>query len=264
MIRKAIKLALHTLGYDIVKRNNTVQPGSLSQKTAQLKTPPDFESEHIAILKTVIPYTVTSPERIYSLIESVRYVLHNDIKGSFLECGVYKGGSMMTIALVLLQEGVTDRDLYLLDTFEGMPLPEERDVDLWGKPAMNEFSKNRISDASSTWANASLEDVKQAMASTGYPMEKVHFVKGLVENTLPDKAPDAIALLRLDTDWYQSTMHELVHLYPRLSPQGVLIVDDYGHFKGAREAVDEYFQENNLAPFLHRVDYTARLILKAS
>lgn len=145
-----------------------------------------------------------------------------------------------------------------------MSLPEERDVDLWGRPAMDEFSKNRISDASSTWANASLGEVKQAMASTGHPMEKVDFVKGLVENSLPDGAPDAIALLQLDTDWYQSTMHELVHLYPRLSSQSVLIVDDYGHFKGAREAVDEYFHTNKLATFLYRVDYTAKLILKAS
>jgi len=93
-------------------------------------------------------------------------------------------------------------------------------------------------------------------------MEKIHFVKGLVENTIPEKAPETIALLRLDTDWYQSTIHELTHLYPRLSPKGILIVDDYGHFKGARKAVDEYFHQTKMLPFLHRIDYTGRLIIK--
>ena len=169
---------------------------------------------------------------------------------------------MMTIALTLMAEGVKDRDLYLFDTFEGMPAPDERDIDAWGKPALAEFSERKISATSSTWVNASLESVTQAMALTGYPMERIHFVKGLVETTTPEKAPEAIALLRLDTDWYQSTIHELTHLYPRLSPRGIVIIDDYGHFKGAREAVDEYFHEKKIVPFLHRIDYSGRLIIK--
>jgi O-methyltransferase len=169
---------------------------------------------------------------------------------------------MMAIALTLIEEGVKDRDLYLFDTFEGMPAPGEKDIDLWGEPALEKFSKMKISDVSSTWVNASLENVKQAMALTGYPMERIHFIKGLVEVTIPGKAPESIALLRLDTDWYQSTIHELTNLYPRLSQKGILIVDDYGHFKGAREAVDAYFHKNKMSPLLHRIDYTGRLIIK--
>jgi len=188
--------------------------------------------------------------------------LQNDIKGDFLECGVFKGGSMMTVALTLMEEGVMDRELYLFDTFEGMPAPDERDVSLSGEPALVRFSKKKISAVSSTWLNAPLKDVKKAMALTGYPMERIHFVQGLVENTIPEKAPEAIALLRLDTDFYQSTIHELTHLYPRLSPKGICIVDDYELYKGAKEAVDEYFHKNNMAPFLQRIDQWGRLIIK--
>ena len=226
--------------------------------------PADFEERHIEIIKKVSPYTLTSAKKIYSLIESVRYVLKNNIQGALVECGVYRGGSMMTIALTLMEEGVMDKDLYLFDTYEGMPAPDERDVDIWGKSATKTFAKRKISHVSSKWTNASLEDVKKAMALTGYPAQRIHFVKGLVENTIPEESPESIALLRLDTDWYQSTMHELTHLYPRLSSRGIVIVDDYGHYKGARQAVDEYFHKNNKVPFLNRIDYSGRLLIKES
>src|SRR5437867_1862945 len=83
-----------------------------------------------------------------------------------------------------------------------------------------------------------------------------------VEDTIPQHAPERIALLRLDTDWYESTKHELEHLYPRLAPHGVLIIDDYGHWVGAKQAVDEYFATQKLKPFLNRLDYTGRLVIK--
>ena len=251
MIKKTIRSFFRKLGYDVVPYNG--KPSRI---------PLDFDEQNIEIINTIKPYTITGYERIYSLIESVRYILHNDIKGDFIECGVFKGGSMMAIALTLLDEGIKDRELYLFDTFEGMPIPGEKDIDLKGRPAIKKYLKKKISDTKTSWVNASLKSVKNTMALTGYPMDKVHFVKGLVENTIPKKAPDTIALLRLDTDWYKSTIHEMIHLYPRVSPKGILIVDDYGHFKGAREAVDEFFKKNKMAPFLHRIDYTGRLIIK--
>ena len=93
--------------------------------------------------------------------------------------------------------------------------------------------------------------------SLGSGPERIHFVEGKVEDTIPAHAPERIALLRLDTDWYESTRHELEHLYPRLSRGGVLIIDDYGHWQGARQAVDEYFGDAHAA-LLNRIDYTAR------
>lgn len=169
----------------------------------------------------------------------------------------------MAIALALIGEGITNRDLYLFDTFEGMPAPGEQDIDLCGNKAYETFSKKKISDVSSNWANSPIERVMEAIILTGYPMDKVHFIKGLVENTLPKEAPKTISLLRLDTDWYKSTIHELIHLFPKLSSKGILIIDDYGHYKGAKKAVDEYFKENNISQYLHRIDYTGRLIIKA-
>ena len=251
MLKNTIRFFLKKLGYEIFRVNSIHR-----------KLPPDFERRHIEIINKVISYSITSEERIYALIESVRYILKNDIKGDFVECGVYKGGSMMAVALTLLTEGINNRDLYLFDTFEGMPAPGKEDIDLWGRPASEVFHKKRISDVSSTWMNSSLAEVKQAMASTGYPAERMHFIKGLVENTIPEKAPELISLLRLDTDWYKSTIHEMVHLYPRLSSGGIVIVDDYGHFSGAKKAVDEYFQTKRNTPYFHRIDYTGRLAIK--
>ncbi|MCB7129717.1 MAG: hypothetical protein J3T61_09300, partial [Candidatus Brocadiales bacterium] len=108
---------------------------------------------------------------------------------------------------------------------------------------------------------AELEEVKRNVFSTGY--ENFVFVSGRVEDTIPGRVPDRIALLRLDTDWYESTRHELIHLYPRVTEGGVLIVDDYGHWRGCKQAVDEYFQENDIRTFLHRIDYTGRIAIKA-
>ena len=230
------------------------------QVTAQL--PPDFGWRQIAIWDKVHPYTMTGPIRIYSLIEAVRYIVKNDIPGDFLECGVYKGGSMMAVALTLMSMGVSDRKLWLFDTFAGMPKPEDVDVNFRGKPAIEKFSRHRIDDESSTWVNVPLEDVRDAMRLTGYPEKNINYIKGMVEDTIPGQAPELLALLRLDTDWYRSTKHEMVHLYPRVSSKGVVIVDDYAFFKGAQKAVDEYLAENDLRPMLHRIDYSARLIVK--
>jgi O-methyltransferase len=114
-------------------------------------------------------------------------------------------------------------------------------------------------DEDSTWAIAGLGEVQRALTTTGYPAERVHLVPGKVEDTIPGAAPDEIALLRLDTDWYESTHHELVHLFPRLVGGGVLIIDDYGYWQGARKAVDEYFAEHDVPLLLNRIDATGRV-----
>jgi hypothetical protein len=169
----------------------------------------------------------------------------------------------MAAALTLLQLGDTTRDIYLFDTFEGMTAPTERDLVFDGSSAKDLLAKDERNEGSGIWCVASLEDVRCNVFSTGYPKDKIHFIKGRVEDTLPAKAPQSIALLRLDTDWYESTQHELMHLYPRLSSHGVLIIDDYGHWQGARQAVDEYFAKQKLRPFLNRLDYTGRLMIKS-
>lgn len=253
-LKKSFRKAVNLLGFDISKKRS---PNALTSSV-----PPDFNSFHKSIIDRVKNYTVTSNERLYATIESTRYILKKQIHGSFVECGVYKGGSMMAVALTLLSEGVSDRDLYLFDTFEGMPKPSHKDKDFEGKPASVVFESMKLSDTSSNWVNASLDEVKQAMSSTGYPDEKIHFIKGMVEETLPRYSPESIAWLRLDTDWYESTKHELECLFGNVSSLGVVIIDDYGHFQGAKEAVDEYFTQVKKYPYLHRIDFTGRLIIK--
>ena len=155
-----------------------------------------------------------------------------------------------------------DRNLYLFDTFEGMPKPGGVDVSFNGTKAIQLFDEQKVTDDSSALCYASLEEVKDIVFSSGYDKTKIHFIKGKVEDTLPDNAPEVISLLRLDTDWYESTMCELVHLFPRLSPGGVIIIDDYGHWLGARQATDEYLAQNNVRLLLNRIDYSGRIGVK--
>src|SRR5207344_857055 len=114
---------------------------------------------------------------------------------------------------------------------------------------------------SGLWCRAGFDEVVRNLASTGYPSDRLHFIRGRVEDTIPAGAPEKIALLRLDTDWYESTRHELTHLFPRLSTHGVLIIDDYGHWQGARRAVDEYFSATPI--LLNAIDFTARIAVKS-
>lgn len=106
---------------------------------------------------------------------------------------------------------------------------------------------------------ADLQDVKRTTSLCEYPDDRIHYVVGPVKRTIPDTAPGEIALLRLDTDWYASTRRELVPLLPRLSNGGVLIIDDYGDWEGAREAVDEYLASIDTPVLLTRIDHTGRM-----
>ena len=207
------------------------------------------------------PFSMGSPERLVATMMAVEYLVHHEVAGAVVECGVWRGGNMMAAALALQHLGAT-RLLYLFDTFEGMTAPEDMDIDCSGVPAHFEFERLRKTPEKTQWCEASLEDVRANMASTGYPEDLVNLVKGPVEATLPDSAPAEIALLRLDTDWYSSTLHELQCLYPRVSQLGVVVIDDYGHWQGARRAVDEYIASNGIRCFLHRIDYTARQFVK--
>ena len=233
------------------------------QPVVKGELPLDIDARTASILQAVRPYTMTSPERVMALCDAIRHLHRCQVPGDIVECGVWRGGSVMAAAFALLDLGSTERTLHLFDTFEGMPLPTEPDVDHHGRSAAEWFPHNPdgtlAPGAVGLLDPSPLQEVRRNLATTGYPPERVRFLPGRVEETLPDQAPDCIALLRLDTDWYESTRHELVHLYPRLAPGGVLIIDDYGHWDGARRAVDEYFDALPEPPMLIRVDYTCRL-----
>jgi hypothetical protein len=241
---------IEAFGYDLVPK--AVSPSH--------RYPPDFSAEDVEIVEAVAPFTMTSPERIFALIRAVEYITRAGIPGDIVECGVWKGGSMMAVAKALLRARDTSRRLYLFDTYEGMPPPSDSDRDYRGLRAA-EVMEAQPRETSWTWAVAPMEGVKRVMDGVGYRGE-ICYIRGRVEDTIPVAAPDQIGLLRLDTDWYESTYHEIFHLYPRLAPGGVLIVDDYGHWKGARRAIDQYFAEKGIVILLDRIDYTGRIGVK--
>jgi hypothetical protein len=199
---------------------------------------------------------MTTPERVSALIASISYIVDSRIPGDIVECGVWRGGSMMAAALALDAVDEHDRDLYLFDTFEGMTPPTDQDIRYDGTAA-SDIAETR----GSAWCLADLADVRTNMESVAYAGGEVHFIKGRVEETIPRQAPAELALLRLDTDFYESTRHGMEHLFPRLAPGGVLIIDDYGYWEGARKAVDEYFQQQGMHPFIARVDSACRLVI---
>lgn len=234
---------------------------NVSRKKPLHKQFPDMDPEFFELYSQCAPHTMTSVERMYALYKAVEYVSLNKISGDIVECGVWQGGSCMMIALALKQFNDTERKIYLFDTYKGMPPPTAKDKAQDGDRLQKRWDANIAKDHNA-WCYASLDDVKTHVASTGYPNDQFVFVEGKVEDTIPGTLPQEIALLRLDTDWYESTAHEMQHLYPQLVKHGVLIIDDYGHWRGSRQAVDEYLAQGPTPLLLNRVDYTGRTAIK--
>lgn len=191
------------------------------------------------IITIVRPYTSVSHERLQNVLTLVERVVNENIPGDLAEVGVWKGGLLMAMALKCKQLGVT-RTIHAYDTFSGMTPPGAEDIDLDGRPASSMLS--------SVKCEASLTDVITAVNQVNYPSIMYHV--GDITKADVSRFPP-FALLRLDTDWYESTRFELAHMEPRVSLGGFIIVDDYGHWKGSRRAVDEFSP-----PALNPIDYT--------
>lgn len=243
-----------TTGYELRRARGRAGGGD-----AAAKIPSDIDKDAAAIIRKVRPYTMTNVEKLYAVIMAARYVTRHAIPGAVVECGVWRGGSMHAVARALDAAGSHERDLYLFDTFEGMTAPGPRDRRGDGRRAADLLAS--YGKTSRVWAYASLEDVQEGFQQVPYPQERLHFVKGPVEETIPGEAPEHIAILRLDTDWYESTAHELEHLYDRLAPGGVLLLDDYGWWQGSREAVDEFLDRTGARLYLARTG-TGRVAIK--
>ena len=195
---------------------------------------------------------MTSKERVVSLEAAVRYLCAYVITGDMVECGVAAGGSVMAMAVTLLDLGKSDRGLWLYDTFKGMPALTEHDIGCFDTPAMKLFNKRHNQEGE--WIRFSVEDVKTNVLSTGYPEAQFHFVQGKVEESLLKTVPERIALLRLDTDWYESTKSEMETLFPRVAPGGLILLDYNFRWMGSRKAVDEYIAQNGIRIFWTRID----------
>lgn len=258
-MKKLLRKLLHRCGY-VISRYRDVD--ALRPAFA------DCDPHDLEIVKKVQNYTMTDAHAIMNLLFAVQYVVGNRIPGDIVECGVARGGSMMAAAHALRHLGDESRTLYLYDLFyPGMPRGGAHDFTSANVNATAAFESAGIlyDPGAAATIRETAAEVRDLMRSTGYPESKVRLVVGRVEDTIPAVIPDRIAILRLDTDLYESTRHELTHLFPRLSPGGVLIVDDYGAFLGARKATDDYLRQHGLSLFLLRVgDAGCRFAVKTA
>ena len=254
-------MKVHERVIDSLARRMGLQVSRLSSMRERF--PVEASEPDKATIRGLRRYTMTSSERLWSLLNAVRYVVHESVPGDFVECGVWRGGSVMAMAGELTHLGVTDKRIWLYDTFAGMTEPTAEDVEaVTGVTAARMLTETPVGDGNNVWCVAGRADVEANVRSTGYPFENFTIVEGDVAQTLHVASPPRVSLLRLDTDWYESTKVSLEVLYPRLVVGGVCILDDYGHWEGARKAVDEFFSERGHRPYMHPIDFSGRVFIK--
>ena len=222
--------------------------------------PVEIEDNIKDIIKVCSKYSMTGEKRMYLLSEAIKEVKRQNLEGDFLECGIWKGGNIILFKKLNILYNLK-KNIYAYDTFEGMPASNEFDKDYNENFASDLMSKEeKNSNLNNIHCYSPYEEVVNNI-SKYVEVSNIKFIKGKVEETLLENIniPKKISILRLDTDFYSSTKIELEVLYNRLVKGGILIIDDYGHWKGARKAVDEFF---NGKEWLHYVDYTCRYIIK--
>ena len=230
------------------------------KKEPESERVPEATPEEGEMLAIAAKYSLTSKPRLWATLQAVQHIAREGVEGDIVECGVWKGGNLILCGLAAKKLGLR-RPIWGFDTFEGMSAPTDDDVQVGTSKTVHERWQAATKDGVTDWCYSPYEEVEQNFRREAGDGD-LRLVKGKVEDTLnnSNNIPDKIALLRLDTDWYESTKKELDVLYPRLQKGGVLIIDDYGHWAGAKKAVDEYFATKPL--WLHRIDYTGRLAIK--
>ncbi len=238
-IRRFLKLIGRSFGLEV----------SVIRDKGQESFPGYVEDEFKVLYKKYCHLSMVPWSGCYSVYRSIDYILKAKIEGDIVECGVWKAGCAAFMMEMLKNRGETGRSIWLYDTFEGMTVPGEKDKHFAGaKFAPDEFEKRE--KKGEKWSYAPLDLVKDTLSMTGYPDDKVEIVKGDVLQTLKTRTPKKIALLRLDTDWYDSTKMEMESLFPLLIKDGVFLCDDYGAWKGSYDAVHEYFEAQNIKMYL--------------
>lgn len=192
--------------------------------------------------------TMLSTEALYDLWWSVKYICNNNLNGDIIEFGVWRGGALELIAYALNEYQGSNR-IIGFDTFEGHPKPGKNEVDIWGNDMQKKFKEEKAGK----WAYAKYEYV---LSNLNNVYKNVQLYKGLVDESIDDNKVGNIAILRLDMDWYKPTKIVLQKFYAKIQKGGLLIIDDYGHHSGARQAVDEFIVENNLILNFRHVNYS--------
>jgi hypothetical protein len=260
-MKKIIRKVANSFGYEIKKAEKKYDPNGVvfSKMIPEIN---DFEKETI---RTCLKYSMTGAERMWAIVQAMKRIADKKIPGDLVEAGVYRGGNILLFK-ILSDKYDLKKEIWAYDTYKGMTEPTKNDISFRGTDAKKLMDDAPIKEVSgekhNIWCYSTMEEVQSNILAHAKNIENINFIKGGVEQTLKieKNLPKQISLLRLDTDWYESTKIEMECLYPRLVPGGILIVDDYGHWKGSRKAIDEYFSGKNI--FFHRVDYTCRLLVK--
>ena len=248
LIKNIINKLIISTGYSLINHN---------QKIVELN---DNDKKLINLAQK---YSMTPQIRIFNLLQSLRHLKNKKIDGDYVECGVWKGGNIILFKKFIENEDENSKkNIFAFDTYEGMTEPDKNDYDISSNIPANILLKGDKVKQTNLWGICNLENVKKNIQSCFKGTENIKFIKGPVETTLDDtkNLPDKISLLRLDTDWYNSTKKELDVLYDKVTPGGIIIIDDYGHWGGSKKAVDDFFL--NKYVWMHYVDYACRLIIK--
>ncbi|MFB2897718.1 TylF/MycF/NovP-related O-methyltransferase [Aerosakkonemataceae cyanobacterium BLCC-F50] len=211
----------------------------------------DLVNEFLEIVTAIRPYTLLGEARLFSLYSLAKKVCIEDIPGNFVECGSCKGGAAALLAFVIKRYSLRPRLLYACDTFEGMPDPTEVDI-------YNGIPANLTGFGVGTLKAPIAENIKSICKLLNVE-DIVVPVKGLFAETLPQYKSEIgnIALLHADGDWYESTMDIFNTLYDSVVPNGLIQVDDYGHWDGCKKALHDFERLRGEQFNLHRIDYTA-------
>jgi hypothetical protein len=246
LLKNYIQKILNSFGYTIVNNNQRIV--ELSDKQKYL----------ISITNSI---SMTPKIRRYNLIQALEYIAHYKLEGDLVECGVWKGGNIV-IYKKFIEENNIKKNIYAFDTFQGMSNPDQNDYIINSAISAQTILDNDKKRITNDWGVCDLEEVKFNISKRTKNLNNIFFIKGKVEETLLNKInlPEKISILRLDTDFYQSTKIELEILYEKVCKGGVIIIDDYGHWAGSKKAVDEFFKEKFV--WMHYVDYACRLIIK--
>ena len=194
--------------------------------------------------------TMLSPEALYDLWWSVKYLCENDLRGDIVELGVWQGGALEIVAHALNEFKGNNR-IVGFDTFEGHPMPEAEEIDIWGNNMLDKF--HEVTNDGEKWCFADYHSVENKLKSI---YTNVTLIKGVVNETVDMSDINEISILRLDMDWYEPTKIALNKLYGKIQKGGALIIDDYGHHSGAKKATDEYFKEKKLRINFRHINYS--------
>jgi hypothetical protein len=253
-IKNILQIFLNKFGYKIAKKNNLED-----------SIPIEALEHEINLINRAKNYSMTDYKNLYLSTQAIKYIAENNIAGDIVECGVWKGGHII-IFKSLCEKYELSKKIFAFDTFEGMTVSVEKDINYNEEKASDLLNKNVITknDGDNIWCYASLDAVKKNIVNLVGSIANINFIKGDVCETLKvtSNLPKKISLLRLDTDFYESTKIELEILYPLLQEGGLLIIDDYGYWKGAKKAVDEYFCKSY--QFKHVINGTCRMIVKTN